>query len=662
MGSRGSLRGLLYDDRDDRYITWNEEVAPGIYGAVILHEDWRLRARYIQEEVHDFEHFLRTLLSRARFFMMDFPIAEVLDVGYARSRDECFYASRVATNLSDYPFQSATTVHRNMLMFEPGQLGIDVTGRVASHHDVHRRRDVCYIPDRKLREFERRFRHRTECFIGYHCTDATALNPGLTHRRYPALPSWWIDYEVPFRLWVQTPPILTYWGLIFMSPNHGRGWDLMLRTEWAALCCIELIHEARNGRLWWLPNAVIEDIRQLETGSILHGASGDEIRDLDNLLLEVRCIRWDRVPITNRFLPRDNSRFTPVYNNGEFVEWDVTNWRTNLSEDTYLPLDPYEQPMGFVDRGVRQQGSNINQPSHVTPQGRQPGLDEFGREPGYSISERYGASQREYSIAQRVVRNAAEQLGMFTMLRDLGHQGRWTLTFFMEEFQSLLREKTESLRRNTNPASQQIENADQGQEVLPGGHVNSGGFMNVSLPHQDNHEEAVALRSPRVETPAESSSGHAQLAYESNITVAGNIGQRNNFSSMGSLPAASSVLGETPVSLRTPLHALTQSYFNLVREGIVNPDEYRPENPNYGNLQSMIWMRAFGSMPTGFNNNNSSDNQVEVRELTAPDTEIIDLDGAAEAPSNQQDPVTLANEGVSEAQASVGARSHEDER
>ena len=439
MGSRsGNLRGLLYDDRDNRHIAWNEEIAPGVSGAVIMNEDWRLRARFVQGEVHDFEHFLRTLLSRARFFMMSLPIDEVLDVGYARSRDECFYASRIATNLSDFPFQYSATVHRDMLFFEPGQLGIEVTGRIAGHSDVNRRRDVCYIPDRNLRGFERRFRHRTDCFIGYHCTDAAALNPGLTRRRYPALPSWWIDYEVPFRFWAQTPPILTYRGLLFMSPEHGRGWDLILRAEWAALCSVELIREARAGRLWWLPDAVITDIRQLETGNILHGASGDEIRDLDTLLWEVRCIRWDRVPITNRFLPRDNSRFTPVYENGEFVEWDVTNWRTNLSEDMYLPLDPHDQPIGIADRGARHHGSNINQPSYVTPQGRQPGLDEFGREPGYRVSERYGASQREYSIAQRVVRNAAEQLGMFTMLQDLGHQRRWTLTFFMEEFQSLL--------------------------------------------------------------------------------------------------------------------------------------------------------------------------------------------------------------------------------
>ena len=105
MGSRTcNPRGLLYDDRDNRSIAWNEEVALGVSGAVIMNDDWRLRARFVQEEVHDFEHFLRTLLSRARFFMILLPIDEVLDVGYARTQDECFYASRVATTLSEFSF------------------------------------------------------------------------------------------------------------------------------------------------------------------------------------------------------------------------------------------------------------------------------------------------------------------------------------------------------------------------------------------------------------------------------------------------------------------------------------------------------------------------------------------------------------------------------
>ena len=84
--------------------------------------------------------------------------------------------------------------------------------------------------------------------------------------------------------------------------------------------------------------------------------------------------------------------------------------------------------------------------------------------------------QREYSIAQRVVRNAPEQLDMFTMFQDLDYQGRWTLTFFMQEFQSLLREKTDSLRRNANPASQRdVDNQDE--EVLAYGNVNGGGVI-----------------------------------------------------------------------------------------------------------------------------------------------------------------------------------------
>ena len=119
----------------------------------------------------------------------------------------------------------------------------------------------------------------------------------------------------------------------------------------------------------------------------------------------------------------------------------------------------------------------------------------------------------------------------------------------------------------------------------------------------------------RIVTPAGSSSHHAQLAQHNhgNNTIAEPGSQSNNLTSYGTLPVTGLPRFDEPtVATPTPIHGLTRAYFSLVREGIINPDEYRLEHPNYGNLRSMVWPRAFGTMPTGFANNNNDG--VEVRE------------------------------------------------
>ena len=60
---------------------------------------------------------------------------------------------------------------------------------------------------------------------------------------------------------------------------------------------------------------------------ILGGCSPLVVDRCEKLVLYVRRIRWCQVSAKNRILPTETGTVAPVYDNGDYVEFDVDGWK-----------------------------------------------------------------------------------------------------------------------------------------------------------------------------------------------------------------------------------------------------------------------------------------------------------------------------------------------
>lgn len=701
---------LIFDpDHDHHYPEW-VEVAPGVQYAAINTRDWRLRSRYSSREVSSWDDFVRGLESRCSFFVAQYPVPDNLDVRFARCYSEMSYAAKVA-GISDDPFLGAHNVVPEMLMLSPQQLGVTQDGQIEWRSQRGDRGLPHYRPDRHLRGEERRHRHRLGAFISYQDREVGALFPRPVFSRYLKVPSWWPEHEVPYQFRAQAPPVLTYRGILFMS-RHSYGWDLVLRAEWAAMCAVELYSQALEGFLWWLPPRVIDDIERIGVSYMFDGANRGIITDIRSLLWEIKCIRWGRVTNVNRYIPRFAQEPTPTYDNGDFVEFDVDAWQTRLSSDMYLSLDADNNPIGNNERGQRMYGSTEGWPSYNNPVGRQAGLDEQERQPGYRLNERYGYSQTKWGIARSVVRNLAEQHGVISLLQDLGRRGPLDPKTFMEHYRELLLEKVESSRNNIqgqgliggNNAPQLIEDVpstlgDSTPRVgTPRVNVSRGNTATpipvVDLTSSGLHEQAELSNTPRLESLPGSVADHASLGQRSvagpslvHQSLLGSSGVQHQsgvqppqqqVQPVGEVLASGVVSSVVPQDNPDFMHQNleTQAYVELVREGKLDPFPPHPRHARFGPWKALILSRTVHNNAIGspFPRNARErpivriDNAL-IQYASVPTSHVLPTriteegmlvgDGVSSGPSQvrNDDPVTAAQAAVSEAQQASGIRS-----
>ena len=172
--------------------------------------------------------------------------------------------------------------------------------------------------------------------------------------RYVALPEGWEDLEVPYIFHPQVLLIITYAGGALNAGDPEGVWKV-LYTEWVWCCAVELIHQARRGRLWYLPPAVVKGIKEVGFDAICFG-NASHAAELESLLYEISVIRWDRVPLENGLIPRFNDLGGPIYRNGDFVPFDVSTWATQMVDAMYIEEDDSGNPRYEVSRGPAQQG------------------------------------------------------------------------------------------------------------------------------------------------------------------------------------------------------------------------------------------------------------------------------------------------------------------
>ena len=65
----------------------------------------------------------------------------------------------------------------------------------------------------------------------------------------------------------------------------------------------------------------------MKISEILGGCSPLVIERCEKLVSYVGRIRWRQVPAKNRILPTETGKVAPVYENGDYVEFDVDSWK-----------------------------------------------------------------------------------------------------------------------------------------------------------------------------------------------------------------------------------------------------------------------------------------------------------------------------------------------
>ena len=625
MSSISPHLALLYSDRNP-WFTQDELVFQDTPFRVIDTPDWRLRSRFVAREISCETDFIKGLESRCSFFLSAFPVPDTLDIRYARCCSEQRYARFIA-DLPLHPFPHEVNVTRDMMMVTPRMLGVGNDGSLSFTSRQGDQVNALYRPDRHLRLFERRHRHRLNAFICYHDRQVGGLHPRYIESRYWRLPGWWNEFEVPYHFASQSPPVLAYRGLHLMSTND-HGWTLIVRAEWAALCAVELYDQACEGCLWWLPPRIIEDIESLGVSYIFDGASPSTIADIDRLLWEIKGIRWNQVSNVNRFVPGTARDPTPSYDNVDFVEFNVDDWHTELPSDMYVPLDDNDEPLEIADRGRRLYGDTRFWPSHVNPNGRAPGLDEYNREPSYRLEDRHGYSQSKWGVARSVVRSLAEQHGVLALRRDLGLSCAFDPQSLMMHYRELLLEKTVALREGREAINVSNGTSVPGHTPQVTSHPSTSRLPSRDTPQSQvpvldltgNDGNAEVIEPPRMESLPGSVADHAALASRTDgPTVVPIPPQQDRGTGIRSRPVVAVSSAQQPslarqitssvepvlpvvpyinpvVSLMTPGERVEhnlwiQSYVELIREGIIIPTQPHPHDPAAQSWNTAIRLR-----------------------------------------------------------------------
>jgi hypothetical protein len=177
------------------------------------------------------------------------------------------------------------------------------------------------VPGRLLKEYRREWRHRRSGLLkSWSQTEYYDLTQHARDALYPKTPQGWSDAEVPARMFVPLPPVVTYRGseLIRGDPLH---W-VIFRTEWTALVFGRWVADIHfRGLLWQLPRKVRSWINQLGLSVLLQGSplSVDEV----HALLAVHdAVEWTQYEVVvSDSKPEDGIvkiRVAPiVYNRGK---------------------------------------------------------------------------------------------------------------------------------------------------------------------------------------------------------------------------------------------------------------------------------------------------------------------------------------------------------
>lgn len=90
---------------------------------------------------------------------------------------------------------------------------------------------------------ERRARARSGIFCQWHQPEAEGVTPAEQLRRWPKVPSWFAEWEVPQGFWAELGPPLAYIGSALLH-DRGSGWWVVVLTSWVVEVWVYEVWEA----------------------------------------------------------------------------------------------------------------------------------------------------------------------------------------------------------------------------------------------------------------------------------------------------------------------------------------------------------------------------------------------------------------------------------
>ena len=111
-----------------------------------------------------------------------------------------------------------------------------------------------------------------------------------------------------------------------------------------------------RSRLYWVPDNVRRAWRIMVVEGILEGVQSEVTEKIIRLVGCVERIRWRLADRLNRQLPSNPGTFTPEYDNGDWVHFDVTQWASVVPSRgmvAHAPATESDRVAFQVDRGYR---------------------------------------------------------------------------------------------------------------------------------------------------------------------------------------------------------------------------------------------------------------------------------------------------------------------
>ena len=228
----------------------------------------------------------------------------------------------------------------------------------------------------------------------------------------------WEEWGVPFSFRAETPPLFTYRGsALKYYGSYDQRW-LIAVSEDAALCLKALYLEVmERSRLYWVPDNVRRAWRIMGVEGILEGVQSEVTEKIVRLVGYVEGIRWRVADRLNRQPLMNPGTFTPVYGNGDWVHFNVTQWAPVVpSSDmvAHAPVAESDRVAFHVDLGARFYGNTRSWPRYGYPEGITAHNDDV-RKPG-----RHGLTCKPMTVAERALCGMRTDAGYYGPLRRLG--------------------------------------------------------------------------------------------------------------------------------------------------------------------------------------------------------------------------------------------------
>lgn len=223
-------------------------------------------------------------------------------------------------------------------------------------------------PGRFVAEFRKEARLRAKgLLVSWAQVEFHQIFPAHREALYPGLPHDWAHWEIPEKMAVPLPPVLTYAGSRLIRGDR-LAWAVFF-TEWTVLVFGRWVADAfHRGLLWRLPQRVLNGIRDLGPGELLR-STAYTVKDVDVLLEIHGGVDWGHrslasarvgaVPVT-----RDGGVFTTVRES----DLPRVGDRQMEEEETVVAEGRWDDDIGLFDRAPR--GTHLR--SAPVPESRLP--------------------------------------------------------------------------------------------------------------------------------------------------------------------------------------------------------------------------------------------------------------------------------------------------